>query len=314
MTQNQDNENIITVVFAADNNYAMPVAVTACSILKHLPPDQKINLYILDAGIKRNNSEKILKSIDLSICKVNFISTKGELTEIPLSDHFTEANFHRFLIPQLLPQDLHKVIYLDCDLLVLTDLSMLWNIDIGDNYFLAVQDLTIRTISRGVKDYQLFEIPPNHSYFNSGVLVLNLDKWREFDTSTSVIDYLCKPREVQLFGNQEAMNTLLWNKWQELDPKWNRQFKTGLEEEQENIDALTERYGEYSEDIAKNPYIIHFIQDTKPWQYYRHPMKKLFYEYLDMTAWSGWRYDVWKVLLRKLSKMFAKKSQSKKNI
>lgn len=311
MTYDLDKKNI-TVVCAADNNYAMPVAVTACSILKHLPPEQALNLYILDAGIESINVKKILKSLDLSRCEVNFINTKDQFKEVPTSDHFTEAIFHRLLIPQLLSQDLHKAIYLDCDLLVLSDLSMLWNIDIGDKHLLAVQDFTIKTIAKGVKDYQLLGIPPDCKYFNSGVLVFNLDKWREFDTSSKIIEYVCKPRKSILFGDQEALNAILWDKWQELEPKWNRQFKSDVEEDRKLVDLLTERYGEdASLEIANNPYIIHFIQDTKPWQYYRHPKKNLFYEYLDLTAWTGWRYSIWRVFWRKLSKLFSKYSAIK---
>jgi lipopolysaccharide biosynthesis glycosyltransferase len=307
MNHNLGKENI-TVVCVADNNYAMPVAVTACSILKHLPPEQSLDLYILDAGIEPINVKKILKSLDLSRCKVNFINTKDQFKDVPTSDHLTESTFHRLLIPQLLSQDLHKVIYLDCDLLVLSDLSILWNIDIGDKHILAVQDLSIKTIANAIKDYQLLGIPPDCKYFNAGVLVFNLDKWREFDTSSKTIEYVRKPRKsLLLYNDQDALNAILWDKWLELEPKWNRQFKSDANEDRKLVDLLTERYGEdASLEIANNPYIIHFIQDTKPWQYYRHPKKNLFYEYLDLTDWAGWRYSIWTVLWRKLSKIFSK--------
>ena len=305
----------IAVVLAADNNYAMPLAVTLVSILKNLSSGWNLNFYVLDAGIESRNKNKIIQSLDLSRCSIKFFDTKDRFKDVPTSDHFTEAIFHRLLIPQLLSEDIRKVIYLDCDLLVLTDISKLWEIEIKDFYLLAVQDFTINTIAEGVKDYQELKIPPKNKYFNSGVLIFNLDKWREFNTSFKIIEYVCKPRDRILFGDQEALNAMLWDKWGELETKWNRQFKSSITDDQVLVNSLTEIYGQdVCQDTVNNPYIIHFIQDTKPWQYYRHPKKKLFYEYLDLTAWSGWRYDVWKVLLRKLSKMFAKKSQSKKNI
>jgi len=291
----------ISVVCAADNNYAMPLAVTLVSILKNLSSDWNLNFYVLDAGIESRNKNKIIQSLDLSRCSIKFFDTKGRFKDVPTSDHFTEAIFHRLLIPQLLSEDIHKVIYLDCDLLVLTDISKLWKIEIKDYYLLAVQDFTINTIAEGVKDYQKLSIPPKNKYFNSGVLVFNLDKWREFDTSSKIIEYVCEPRDTVLFADQEALNAMLWDKWGELETKWNRQFKSSADDDQILVNSLTEIYGQnVCQDTVNNPYIIHFIQDTKPWQYYRHPKKKLFYEYLDLTAWSGWRYNLWKVFLRKL--------------
>ena len=145
-----NNSDTVTVVCASDDNYAMPLSVTACSIIKNLPSDQNLNLYVLDGGIQTKNLDKIRRSLDSSRCKLTFFNTKDRFKEVPTTDHFTEAIFHRLLIPELLPTDLQKVIYLDCDLLVLTDISELWNIEIGDYHLLAVQDFLITTISKGV--------------------------------------------------------------------------------------------------------------------------------------------------------------------
>lgn len=166
---------------------------------------------------------------------------------------------------------------MDCDLLVLTDVSKLWNIEIGDHHLLAVQDFLITTISKGVIGYQDLHIPATNKYFNSGVLVFNLHKWREDNTSSKAIEYVTQPRNYKIFGDQEALNAVLWDKWGELYPKWNRQFKSSILEDQVLVDSLQEIYGELdSEDIVNNPHIIHFIQDTKPWQYYKHPRKYFF--------------------------------------
>lgn len=307
-----NNSDTVTVVCASDDNYAMPLSVTACSILKNLPSDQNLNLYVLDGGIQTKNLDKIRRSLDSSRCKLTFFNTKDRFKEVPTTDHFTEAIFHRLLIPELLPTNLQKVIYLDCDLLVLTDISELWNIEIGDYHLLAVQDFLITTISKGVVGYQDLQIPATNKYFNSGVLVFNLHKWREDNTSSKVIEYVTKPRNYKIFGDQEALNAVLWDKWGELYPKWNRQFKSSSLEDQVLINSLEEIYGEASsEDIVNNPHIIHFIQDTKPWQYYKHPRKNLFYEYLDLTDWKGWRYTVWKVMWKKIIKTFAKQNRKK---
>ncbi len=294
------NSNI-TVVCAADNNYAMPLAVTACSILKNLTADRKLNLYVLDGGIEPRNIDKLLQSLNSPRCNVKFADTKGLFREVPTYGHFSEAIFHRLLIPELMPKDLHKVIYLDCDLLVLTDIGELWNIEIGDRHLLAVRDFSMPTISKGVPNHQELGIPATSKYFNSGVLVFNLDKWREDNTSSKIIEYLTKPREHTLFGDQEALNAMLWDKWSELDPKWNYLFHESSKLERVFVDSLKEICGEFNcQDIINNPYIIHFADNRKPWLWRRHSRKQLFYKYLDLTAWSGWRRSLWRAGLYRL--------------
>jgi lipopolysaccharide biosynthesis glycosyltransferase len=304
---NNNSKQEITVVCAADNNYAMPLGVTACSIIKNLDSARHLNLYVLDGGIESRNKDKLIQSLNSPKCTVKFVDTKGNFKEVPTYGHFNETTFYRLLIPEFMPKDLHKVIYLDCDLLVLTDISKLWEIEIGDHHLLAVRDFYVSTISKGVKIYRGLGIPANSKYFNGGVLVFNLDKWRQDNTSSKIIEYVTKPRDYILFcGDQEALNVILWDKWGELDPKWNQQvILTKLVEDLSWVDSLKQRLGEaHYLDIVSNPYIKHFASPTKPWQYYQHPEKLLFYQYIDQTAWAGWRNTRLKVWWHKLQVKF----------
>jgi lipopolysaccharide biosynthesis glycosyltransferase len=292
----------ITVVCASDDNYAMPLTVAVCSILKNLDPQRHLNLYILDGGISKKNKKNILYSLTSKKCSILFFNTKGCFKEINIPEQFTESIFHRLLIPELLPKDIHKAIYLDCDLLVLSDLGELWDREIGDWHLLAAQDYYYPYIKLGLRNYEELGIPALCKYFNSGVLVINLDKWRELNTSARVSEYIVKPRNYTIFGDQEALNAVLWKEWGELDPKWNQQvILINLLENFEWVNALKARVGEDRyHDIVTNPFIKHFTSPRKPWQFYNHPDKLLFYQYLDMTAWKGWRYTLINVWSSKL--------------
>jgi lipopolysaccharide biosynthesis glycosyltransferase len=303
-------EKDITVVCASDNNYAMPLAVSVCSILKNLDSQRHLNLYILDGGISEKNKTKLKRSLNLSRCSIKFLYTKGRFQHMPLVDHLTEATYHRLLIPELLSNEIHKVIYLDCDLLVLKDISTLWDMDIGDRHLLAVQDYYYPYIKFGVKNNKELGIPDLCKYFNAGVLVMNLRKWREDCISAKVIEYIGKPRDYKIFNDQEALNAILWDKWEELEPKWNQQvILTNILEDMDWFNSLIERLGEdHYHDIASNPFIKHFVSPIKPWQSYKHPESSIFYQYLDLTAWKGWRYTqmkvLWNIFQEKMQRLF----------
>lgn len=302
----------IVVVLASDDNYAMPLAVTAVSILKNLGNNKHLKLFILDGGITKKNKDKILDSLDLNKCSVTWFDTSGQFKKINIPESLTESTFHRLLIPILLPANINKVIYLDSDLLVLSDLSNLWDYSIENHHILAVRDFYCQKVSDiigeslAVHDYKELKIPAQHKYFNAGVLVINLEKWREENTADQVIDYVINAKHKLAAADQEGLNAILWDKWGEIEPKWNYQAKFTLESK--DYIPLEELFEEGLYQEAKvNPYVKHFVAEHKPWKYYKHPEKSLFYEYLDLTAWSGWRYTLWKVLGRKINRFLKSK-------
>ncbi|MGV2389886.1 MAG UNVERIFIED_CONTAM: hypothetical protein LVR29_21425 [Microcystis novacekii LVE1205-3] len=131
--------------------------------------------------------------------------------KLPTWGHVTIAAYYRLLIPYLLPPSLEKVIYLDCDLILKEDLNNLWKIDVDNQYLLTVQDMGCPLVSskNGLKTYQELQISPDTPYFNSGVMILNLKKWREDDISFEVINYAEESGAVSVTGIR-TVSTLFW--------------------------------------------------------------------------------------------------------
>ena len=278
------NQEPIVLVCAADENYAMPLAVTVYSASLNLKSQQRIELFVIDGGIKESTKSRIKKSLASESITISWVQpTETLFNNLPLTDTLTTATYYRLLIAQLIPTHFHKAIYLDTDVVVKGDLSQLWNIDIGDNYVLAVQDISQRSFK----------------YFNSGVLVINLEKWRTDNTGSKVIEYIEQNRDSIRWLDQDGLNGVLAEKWGELDPRWNQ------------MHAIHEysswREGPYAEnvynDVLHSPYIVHFTTPPKPWQKgCKHPGKDLFFQYLDMTDWSGWRNTIWRRMWRRVRK------------
>lgn len=296
----------IILVCAADNNYAMPLAVTVRSALANLKSNRKIALFILDGGISKSNKKKIIKSLELEKIDISWIQIDDiELNNLQLSRHLTTTAYYRLLITKFLPPEIDKAIYLDTDMVVQGNLEDLWNIPLQDNYVLAVQDDVVLYISMsdGLRNYQDLGIDPDEKYFNSGLLVINLEKWRSENIGEKVIELIKENREY-MKNDQDGLNAILVGKWGEIHPRWNQMPRI--------YDYSSWQESPHTEDIYEEllhkPYIIHFTNSPKPWYAglkaeCRHPKKDLFFQYLDMTDWSGWRDTFWIRLVRKFMKV-----------
>lgn len=301
------NDMPIHIVCAADNNYAMPLAVMACSMLSNHQSNRKIILFIIDGGIKNHNKRKILNSLKSDRCKVNFVKipsyllkeidrvhNPSEIKQIK-ADYVSIASFYRLLIPDLLPKEIDKVIYLDCDIIVRGNIENLWKIDIGNNYLLAAQDTSILSLSnpKSKLNCQKLGLNPKAKYFNAGVLVINLNKWREDKLTQRAIDYLQQNLKYIGWYDQGVLNGLFADRWQELDPRWNMSPPSTYGYTSWEQSPFSE---EVYNNLIRDPYIIHFLSKPKPWTS-RHALgKEKFFEYVDKTKWSGWRLTIWRRL------------------
>ena len=222
-------------------------------------------------------------------CSLIFIPRPSQLPQTiqaineasPYQDYITPAAYYRLFLPDLLPPDLKKVIYLDCDLVVQADLSQLWEEKIEDYYILAVKSMWAG------RDAQ---------HFNSGVLVINLEQWRRDELSRKAIEFLQKSN--YSYFDQEVLNAICINQWKELDPRWNV-LRGILEYSSWEESPFSEQ--EY-QNVIRDPYIIHYVSSAKPWNApaSKVPWSEVFFHYLDMTVWSGWRFTFRKRVQRRI--------------
>jgi lipopolysaccharide biosynthesis glycosyltransferase len=296
----------ITITCAADDGYAMHMAVMLRSVVENVPARQSVRIFAIDGGIKESNKTKILASLGKATVDFNWITEPVVLPDnLPLAkdvlSHANKALYYRLLLADVLPVEYEKVIYLDSDLVVIQDLQQLWQAELGDNYVLAVQDSSIPFVSSpyGLKKYQDLNIPAENKYFNSGVMVINLQKWRAENISAKLFQYLETYKDFVQHHDQEAMNALFAGKWGEIEPQWNQTPNLfDYPSWQESPYQKVEYYN-----AINNPCIVHFAGTSKPWNSFeKHPLREQFFHYLDMTAWSGWRFTVWKRLWSKVTR------------
>ena len=256
----------INIIFSADDNYAPFLGVALCSIFENKKNNYLTDIYILDGGIKENNKNKLESLAKKYASKINFVKIDPlYFKDFYISGHITQATYYRVLAPSLL-SNLKKALYLDCDIIVLGDIFKLYNININDYLFAAVAE--------NVTDRQEeLNMPTDAKYFNSGVMLMNLQKWREMDISKKLIDFIKSNPEKLRFWDQDALNAITWKNRLDIGFKYNYTTR------------ISEKHPVDYTDLEKNILIIHYTP-LKPWNYlYVSPLKEKYFYYLDKTEW-----------------------------
>jgi len=273
MDNNENNNlyesktNEIPIFFASDDNYVPFLAVSIKSMLENASKEYYYNIYILTEGISDKNKTK-LKTYETTNSQISFIELSDYITKIKdrltstLRDYYTESIFYRIFIASLCPQ-YKKAIYLDCDIVVLGDISKFYNIDLGDNILGAVTDDVING-NEDFKIYAKYGVGVDHTkYFNSGVLLMNLDEYRKQKIQQRFVYLLVKHNFETAAPDQDYLNVLCYGKVKYIDKGWDKMSTD------ENFD------GELN--------LIHYNNFKKPWYYDDVPYGKYFWEYAKKT-------------------------------
>lgn len=270
------SEDVIHIGFGLhdkDGHYSVWVGTAMQSILEHT--DSKICFHILhDETVSEENKRK-LKQV---------AHQKGDVIEFHQIDSaefecikdrtqgFTIGTMFRCMLPELLP-DLSKIVYLDADIFVNTDIKELWEFDICDYCLAGVVDEGVIKFHTPNILYKYPKIDRNQ-YFNAGVLCMNLTKIKQIGNLRDlVVEFLVNNPEAT-YPDQDAFNVLFHNNILYLDSSWN-QFVYSHREE--NIDTL-------------NPGIYHFAADVLV-VYSNSKIDMEYFKTLCRTPWSDYEIE-----------------------
>ncbi|MEI5891483.1 glycosyltransferase family 8 protein [Bacillus luti] len=270
----------IHIASVADNNYVQHLGVMYQSLLMNIPHDKCVRFHLLHKDINKENIVKLSELVTSKNGEIQFYKIDTQIYEnVFTSNHITEAAYYRISIPDILEESIEKVIYLDCDLVIKNDISLLWDVELTDYSIGAVGNLG------GYKRFNDLDIPSQYKYFNSGVLILNLKKWRKNKTAQLVLSYMERKKGQLVYHDQDALNGVLYNDWLELHPKWNMQYNMYFKS-QDNHTFVADQLSS----AVKTPYIIHYTGSCKPWDYHdTHPLGKEYYKYIYETDWKDFR-------------------------
>jgi len=196
--------------------------------------------------------------------------------------YWTIAMYYRLLAQELMPIYVSRILYLDCDIIIDGSLRNLKEVNMDGFALAAVDDICC--FDKGDTNIRL-NYPCSYSYFNSGVLLINLDYWREHNIQKQCLDYLFENYDILSANDQDVLNAVLHDKTQLLTITFNYQVLFRKKDLYINYDESLQRLI----DNTDKPLIIHYAMQTKPWdiRYYRLPFGKVWKKY---KRCSPWRY------------------------
>ena len=271
---------MIHIACNIDGNYVQHCAVTLVSIFEN-NRESKFCIHIVATGLTKDD-ENILSSLATKYGNtVSFYAPDEKLLEgfaiKKFSKRISMATYYRCILADLLPTTIDKLIYLDCDIVILGDIRQFWNIPLEGIGVAAVEDIGCNEPQR----YQILQYPQEDSYFNAGVLLINLDYWRKHNITKACIDYYQKYPERILFNDQDLLNSVLHKDKILIDLCWNVQdgfYRTPK--------VVSKEWKYKFVEVLKNPIILHYT-NRKPWDYdSQHPLKDEYFKYLALTPWK----------------------------
>ena len=239
----------IPIFFSSDDHYIPFLDIAITSLIEHASKEFEYRIIVLNTGLEEENV-RCVKRNEKAGFRIDFIDISEAVERIQsrLKNvyHFSVVTYYRLFIASLFPQ-YDKVVYLDCDLVVLGDVSKLYHTEMGDNILAAAPEAFVRS----TPEFRLYAekalgVDPD-GYFNAGVLLMNLAAFRENKIEEAFLRLITEYDFDLLDPDQAYLNYLCLGKVLALPNGWNKEPTTFACEGEKNI--------------------VHYALYKKPWEF-----------------------------------------------
>lgn len=279
------------VAYSADDNYAKYLGISMISLFQTNKVFNEIVIFVLDCGIGDINKEKLMTIASDYNRNIQFLSMKEYMDKLELnmgSRKISIASYARLFLSSVIPKHCNKVIYLDCDTIILDELTKLWNLELKDYMLAGVRDTVdkyfLRKIGLNTDDY----------YVNAGIILINLDKWRATNIQQKFIDFIEEYKGNVPHHDQGTINAVCNKKILIASPVCNvtSNIYSFSAKTIRRIYFMNSFYSQEELDEAKkNPVIIHYTTGLvgRPWEdKCTHPRRE---DYIKAALESPWKDD-----------------------
>lgn len=253
----------IHLAIAFDENYLNPFYALVSSVFSNNRTNT-IHIHCIATGISSDLQKEISQYVEREKGTIQFYSIEdARLHDLITMSTWTKAVYYRLYFPMLLQQSISRLLYMDTDTIVLKDLKTLYSSSLDGFPVGAVYDNYVRT-------QPLIGIEEENEYFNSGMLLIDLDVWRKEHVSENTIQYLMKFPERIKFVDQCGLNAVLYKRWKKLDRHFNLLY-TYIKQ-----DANQEE----RKRILENTTLLHFTLQRPWYMLCKNPFRSLYHDYL----------------------------------
>ena len=262
-------KNKIPIFFAVDDEYIPFLAVALQSLIENSKKENYYLIKILYTNITEENQNKIKKyeaeNINIEFVFLSYYINKVK-NKLYTRDYYSKTTYFRLFIPDLYPQ-FDKVLYLDSDIVILSDVADLYNEDMESNLLAAAPDDVVQTIEV-FREYaeKVVGVATYKNYFNAGILLMNLDELRKFKFQEKFL-YLLETVKFSVAQDQDYLNRLCKGRVKLLENTWDRMPIGG---------DITNR---------DEQHIIHYNLAFKPWHFEDILYKEYFWKYAQKTEY-----------------------------
>lgn len=263
----------IPVFFSIDDGYAPFLAVAVDSLIKNSSKNRNYRIIVLYQNVSEENISKISSlaegheniNIDFVMMESGMEKITDRMSNRLRCDYFTLTIYFRLFIPAMFPQ-YDKGIYIDSDVVINGDIAELYDIELGDNYIGACNDLSVADVPELVRYMENAVGVKKEEYINSGVLLMNLAALREAKLDEHFLSLLSEYHFDCIAPDQDYLNALCNGKIYYLDEK----FDAMPNDNKSPLEATV---------------IIHYNLFSKPWCYDGIQYGEIFWKYAEESGY-----------------------------
>jgi lipopolysaccharide biosynthesis glycosyltransferase len=276
----------LNLLVSSDANY-LPHTVVGLTSACESNRAHRISIYYLHPDIGEDDMRVVREHFTAYAASVHFIRVDdAELKKFRTVAHITTPTFYLTLAADLLPADVGRVLYLDCDLVVRAALDGLYSMDLGPCTIAAVRDAHLNDAPWRAR---LNEITGAgvREYFNAGVMLIDLARYRSTEAGPALLALLDRHHGEFEYADQDALNVVFAGAWKALPLKWNVQSYWYTLDFWLKATELPGPMRAELQAAVTNPAIIHYSSLSKPWHFMNsHRLKQEYWKYRELTPYS----------------------------
>lgn len=284
--------NSINVLYLSDSNYAAFAGTSVVSLFENNKHMDSIRVWLIDDRLGEDNKRKFKEAAEQYGREINFLDMSAgikKLEEIGAPKYRNSyTTYLKLFAFGMLPEEVHRIFFIDSDSVVTGRLDELADFDMKGNAVAAVKDVLCH-------DYMVsLGFSTNDSWYNMGIMLVDVDAWRREDCEARVIENM-KKRCAYVAVDQDLLNTTLHGRITTLPPRYNATPHHYIYKHSDVMKHFP-WHDFYSEeemaDARKAPVIRHFERflGQSPWHKHSiHPYTADFDRYMAMSPWRDYQ-------------------------
>lgn len=267
----------MNLLLTLDENYLLPCKVMLDSFFASNSDETDVTVYLLHSAIPAEKLEELADFCSGFGAELKPVAVDAALFEnAPTSRRYPKEMYYRLLSPLILPRETDRVLYLDPDMLIINPLRPLWETDLNGKTFAAASHTGLTEMANDINNMRL---DTEHEYFNSGVMLIDLNSARKLVTSEAVFGCVSEHERELILPDQDVFNILYGDQTLPVeDVLWNYDVRNYSK-------YLIRSAGRHDLNwVMHNTAVLHFCGKNKPWhEDYKNPFGMLYLHYMNLT-------------------------------